>query len=143
MAKKKKVGKKKVVKKKKEGPAQIHDGQQGKDLVAYQRTVTLRTTLNKATPGGAEKVITQKYGVTILPAGVPLSHVRVKTHGTFNMGDYNSIQASIEVEDVTVSNPQARANLFSALLEEALEFNVTAAQRVAKKLFNRDIDMEG
>lgn len=127
--KKKKVVKKKVVKKKKAG-----------GLVAVEKQVILRTTLNKAMPGGAENVKTKKVGVTVFPAGVPLSKVRVKTHGTFNMGNYNSIQASAEIEDVTLSNPAARKDLFRALSKEALDLNVQLAQQVAKRLFNQDLD---
>jgi hypothetical protein len=105
----------------------------------HERILELKVTVNKNNPAGAEKVITKHLGVSVFPKGVPLSSVRVRAHGTFNMGDYNSVQVSVEIEDVTLSNPEARRMLAENLFEEALIFNQKGIRRAAKALFNKDI----
>jgi len=129
------MGKKKVVKKKVAEP--------GTDLVAVQKTVLMHTTANKAVAQGAETSVTKAVGVTIFPASVPLSKVRVRTHGTFNMGNYNSVQASVEIEEVTVASPEARAEKVAELSREALGYNAELAKQVAERLFKQTLALEG
>ena len=130
---------KKKVKKKGLKKAQVAETKDDKNLRMVERTAVLRMTINKSQKSGAEKVIVKKLGVSVFPMGLPLSSVRVKTHGTFNMGTYNSIQASVEIEDMTISHPQAREALMVQLANEALNFNAKLAQRVATRLFNQDL----
>ena len=111
-------------------------------LKITERTVTLKMTVNKAAKAGAEKLVQKKLGVSVFPIEVPLSTVRVKTHGTFNMGDYNSVQASVEIEDSTISHPQARSALVDVLTAEVLDFNAKLAHRAAARLFNRELRKE-
>lgn len=113
------------------------------DLVAVQRTVLLHATANKASAQGAETSVTKAVGVTVFPAGVPLSCVRVRTHGTFNVGNYNSVQASVEIEDITLSNEEARAEKVKELTEEALGYNSELAKQVADRLFHHNLSLEG
>jgi hypothetical protein len=130
---KKKKKKKKVVK-------SVKNAETNNDTQVAEKKVTLRVSVNKASKSGGEKVTEKTYGVSIFPKDVPLSLVRVRTSGTFNMGNYNSIQAAVEIEDVTISNPKARKALIDTLSEEAVEENRKLAKEVATRFFNRDLE---
>jgi len=106
-------------------------------LVVTERMVTLKTVIKTGSNNSPEKVVTKKLSVSVFPKGVPLTQVRVRTHGTFNMGNYSSVQASVELEDSTISNPEARVDLVETLSEMALEFTSKIAQRAADKFFQK------
>jgi prophage DNA circulation protein len=128
------AGKPDKKKKKAQAPAGDGDGH----LVVSQKTATLRLVLNKKDETVKEMVV----GYNAFPEGVPLSRVTVKTHNTRNMGDFNSLQASVEMSDVTIADPEARSALADALGREAAEKTAQLTVAAARRLFDEDMSSQ-
>ena len=108
------------------------------DLIVLQKTALMRLATEK---GKVEQAKDMLLGVSVFPASIKPSSVKVRFHGTFNMGNYSSLQASIEIEDFTLPNPVARKLLSEQLQTEALDMVSKAVKKAAQQLFNADVDV--
>jgi len=108
------------------------------DLIVLQKTALMRLATEK---GKVEQAKDMLLGVSVFPASIKPSSVKVRFHGPFNMGNYSSLQASIEIEDFTLPNPVARKLLSEQLQTEALDMVSKAVKKAAQQLFNADVDV--
>lgn len=96
----------------------------------HQRKAVLKIKVNKD-----EDVQEKTLGYSAFPEGLPLSEVGIHVHNTRNMGDYNSLQVSVNLKDVTLANSTARKLLFNNLTDEALSLCKKLTVKTAKTLF--------
>lgn len=117
-------------------PKKVVSKKESTDLVVLRKMATMHMATEK---GKVEQDKEITLGVSVFPAAVKPSSVKVRFHGTFNMGNYNSLQASIEIEGHTLPHPDARLNLCNQLRAEALELLSKGIKEAAMRLFNSDM----